>query len=172
MRRAYTLVEMIVVVVIIGIVAGIAVPLMLEVGDAWSLSSRAYDRVTLQAVVITGRMSKEIRLLRDDRSVVTATSSTFTFFDTNNNTITYNATGTTLLRNNDALADNVQSLAFIYYNDTNASLAAPVVGLGNLTDIRRIEVHYSLAAGSNTLYFSLVTRPQNLRSVNGLFKQD
>mgnify|MGYP000851080253 CR=1 FL=1 len=172
MKKAYTLVEMVLVIVIIGIVAGIAVPLMLEVGDAWSLSSKAYDRAALQAVVITGRMSKEIRQLRDARSLVTATNSQLTFFNTNNTNITYSSSGSLLMRNNDVLAENVASFSFTYYNDTNATIATPVVGLGNVTDIRRVEVKYSLSAGSRPLHFTCAARLYNVRGLNELFKQD
>jgi len=167
-RRAFTLVELMVVIVVIGTIAGIGVPLLLEAVDAWSFNSKFQDNAVSCAVVAMNRMSREIRRLKNDASVTTANSAAFAFTDINNNAISYTKSGTTLMRNTDGLAENISSLTFTYYNDSGATIAVPVVSPNN-TNIRRINVDYSILAGTNTLNFSFQVRPQNLKRLNEKF---
>jgi hypothetical protein len=114
-------------------------------------------------------MSREIRQLRNDTSVITATSSQITFIDFNNNTITYNRSGDTLMRNSDGLTDNATALTFTYYDDNGNTIASPTVS-PSYTDIRRIRVDFSILAGTRTLDFQFQVRPQNLKRLNEKFK--
>lgn len=167
--RGYTLVELVMVIVLIGIVAAIGIPAILETGDAFSLASQFQDFAVQSSIVAMNRVSREIRKLKDDASVNTATASQFSFVDLDNNTITYNRSGNTLMRNSDGLADNVTALTFTYYDDAGNTIATPVVSPNN-TDIRRVKVDFSLLAGTYTLNFQFQVRPQNLRRLNEKFK--
>lgn len=167
--RGYTLIELVIVITVIGIVAAIGVPMMLQTADAWIFASRFQDNAVSSAVVAANRMSREMRRLLNDASVTTATSTQYTFTDVNSNSITYNRSGNTLMRNSDGLADNVTALTFTYYDDSGNTIALPVVSPNN-TDIRRIKVDLSILAGSNTLNFGFQARPQNLRRLNEKFK--
>jgi len=166
--RSYTLVELITVLVILGIVAAVGVSLILQTADAWSFSSQLQNNAIMQSMLVIGRMSREMRQLKDDASITTATSSTYAFTDINSNAITFNRSGNTLMRNSDSLADYVTALSFTYYKD-DGTAAAPLVSPNN-TDIRRIEADFSILAGSNTLNFRFQARPQNLRRFNEKFK--
>ena len=168
--RAYSLVETIMVMVVIGIVAAVGVPMMLETADSWSLSSQLQNNAVLTGIVAQSRMSREIRALGNDSAVFNATAAQFNFTDIYNNIIFYNLTGTTLMRNSDGLADNVTALNFTYFDDNNFTIAAPIVGPGNLTNIRRINVSFKIRAGSNNMNFGFQVRPQNLRRLNEKFK--
>lgn len=167
--RGYTLIESIMVIVIIGIVAAVGVPLLIETIDAWSFASRFQDNAVLAATVAQNRMSREIRRIQNDTSVMNATAGQFTFVDASGNSITYNRVGTTLMRNADGLADNVNALSFTYYDDTGAVIPVPPVN-PNSTTIRLIMVDFSILAGSNTLPFRFQVRPQNVRRLNEKFK--
>ena len=166
--RSYTLVELIMVIVIIGILAGIGVPMLLQTVDAFSFSSRFQDNAVSQAIVAISRMSREIRRLLSDAVITTATSSQLTFLDLGSNSITFNRSGDTLMRNSDGLADNITALSFTYYDDFGAVIPAPVIS--PVTNIRRIQADFSILAGSNTLNFQFQVRPQNLRRLSEKFK--
>ena len=167
--RSYSLIELIMVLVVVSIIAAIATPMILAVADAWSFGSRFQDNAVSSAIIASNRMSREIRRLRNDASITTATVSQLTFTDMDNNSITYNLSGNTLMRNTDGLIDNVNNLTFIYYDDDGNPILTPVVSPNN-TDIRRIGVDFSILAASNTLNFRFQTRPQNLRRLNEKFK--
>jgi len=156
------------VLVIIGIIAGIAVPVMLTAADAWSLASRFQDNAVSSAMLVQNRMSREIRRLHNGTSVAVADAAQFSFVDLDNNPINYNLSGNILMRNSDGLADNVTALNFTYYDDNDAPIDNPIVSPDN-TDIRRIEVRFAILAGTNTLNFQFQVRPQNLNSLNEKF---
>jgi prepilin-type N-terminal cleavage/methylation domain-containing protein len=171
MKKGFTLVEVIMLVVVVGIVAAIGVPLLLETVNAWSFTSRFQDNAVSQSIVAMSRMSREIRRLKNDASVATATQAQLSFTDLTNTTITFDQSGDLLRRNTDSLADidNSNPLDFTYYNDTGAVIATPLVSPNN-TNIRLITVSFSVLAGSNKLNFQLQARPQNLRRLNEKFK--
>lgn len=167
--KGYTLVESVMVIVVIGIVAAVGVPLLIETVDAWSYASRFQDNAVTSAIVAANRMSREMRRLRDDSAFAFANATQLTFFDTANTTITYTVSGTTLMRNADGLADNIDAFAITYYDDTGSAIASPIFG-PSLTDIRRVSVDFSVRAGSNSLPFRFQVRPQNTRRLNEKFK--
>ena len=167
--RGYTLVELVMVMVVIGIVGAVGVTAVLETADAWSIAAAFQDFGVQSSIVAMNRISREIRRIKNDASINTADASQISFVDLDNNTISYNRSGNTLLRNSDGLADNVSSLVFTYYNDDGNTIATPIVSPSN-TDIRRISVDFSIFAGTNTLNFRFQARPQNLRRLNEKFK--
>lgn len=169
MRRGFTLVELVMVILILAIVAGIGVPMLLETIDAWSFTSRFQDAAVYSAIVSNSRMSREIRRLLNDGSVSTATNSQITFTDLSSIAITFNRSGNTLMRNTDGLADNVTALTYTYYDDAGNTIVTPVVA-PNDTNIRRVKADFSILAGSNTLNFEFQVRPQNLRRLSEKFK--
>jgi prepilin-type N-terminal cleavage/methylation domain-containing protein len=169
--RGFTLVETIITIVVIAIVAAVGAVSLTETARAWSLASRFQDNAVANAMVVANRMSREIRRLKNDSSVLVASVSQFRFIDLSNLTITYDLSGTTLNRTQgtgvsaitDALADNVSSLNYTYYDDNGALIATVPIVNPNNTDIRRVKVDFSLLAGANTLSFSFSVCPRNLR---------
>lgn len=170
MKKGFTLIEVLMLVIIIGILAGIGLPVIMETVDAWSFSSKFQDNAVSQGIVAMSRMSREIRRLKDDGSVATANATQFSFTDLGNNSIFYTQSLTNLNRNSDTLADiESSSLAYTYYGDNGAAIATPIVSPNN-TNIRRISIFYNVLAGSNVLAFQFGVRPQNIRRLNEKFK--
>ena len=176
-ERGFTYIEMIMAVLIVSVIALLAGPLLAVTIDAMTLH---IDRVDLEqsAGVALTRMSREIRRLRNDESIVTATATQFEFVDADDVQIRYRLTGTQLMRSqaggaDQPLADNVQGagISFVYYDDTGAVIASPVTGLGVSTDIRRIEIQLTFAdsGGTHILPVETTIRPRNLRHAANLF---
>jgi hypothetical protein len=107
-------------------------------------------------------MTQEIRRLRDDQSIDTATSSQFRFFDADDRDIDYSLSGSDLMRNSDILASNVDSITFTYYDSSGAVLSPPTYGIGTATDIRRVEIFFTLQDGIYEFDYQSQVRPRNL----------
>lgn len=177
----YTLVELAMVTAIIGIIAAIGLPMMFEAADAWFLASRFQDNAVSSAILVANRMSREMRRLLNDASIITATASQLTF-DMNlnglpystNNPVTFGRSGNTLMRTAgldvDGLADNVTALVYTYLDDNSNTIATPIVVSPNNTNIRIIRADFSISAAGRPLGFRFQVRPQNLRRLNEKFK--
>ncbi|MBU1853796.1 MAG: prepilin-type N-terminal cleavage/methylation domain-containing protein [Candidatus Omnitrophica bacterium] len=165
--KGFTLIELVIVIVILGVIASIAVPLLLSISEslAFLIARTSIDQA---ADVALTRMVREIRRLDDDGSVNTAISSQFSFDDVNSNTISYSLSSTNLMRNSDILAGDVQSLSFTYYDDDGTTVATPLVSPNN-TDIRRIDISLEFQSSGQTLYYKSQVRPRNLRYMSDLF---
>lgn len=167
-QRGMTLIELVMVLVLIAIIAGLAGPLLAVAVDAITLHM---DRVDLEeaANLALARMSREIRRLRNDESVVTATASDFEFVDVNSVQLRYRLVGNTLTRSqagaDSGLADQVQAggLTFTYYDDDGSSIATPTVGLGTSTNIRRLAIQIAFQDGGHVVTEQVQVRPRNLR---------
>ena len=159
--KSFTLVEMIMVIVILGIIAAIGVPLILSASDALSFLTVRVD-MDQSADVAMSRILTEIRRLRDEESINTATSTQFRFFDVDDTNIDYDLSGSDLMHNSDILASNVSSLAFTYYDEDGEELDPPTVGIGTATDIKRIQILLTFQNGSYTFNYQSQVRPRNL----------
>ena len=173
-QNGFTLIETIMVMAIVAILAGIIAPLL---GTATEAIGLRIARVDLEesSVVALSRMSREVRRIRDNASIVTASNTQFEFIDKNSIQIRYRLTGNTLMRSENGtesgLADNVSAgtLSFNYYDDAGVVLAAPLAGAGVQTDVRRIRIQMTFQNGANSLPVEIQVRPKNVRHETYLF---
>jgi len=138
----FTLIELIIVVVILGIIALFLAPVMLSGVDSWEhIHNRSYlidnGRLAINRMVREIRQAKEITTWEDDQ---------ITFTDVNDEVISFQQINSTLLRNDDDLADNLEDpggLQFTYLDD-NGDLAEGV------EDIEQVKINLVLynVAGS------------------------
>lgn len=160
-QRAYTLVELVMVLAVVGVVAAIGVPMMIETAGAFSFSSQLQHNAVSSSLVAMSRMSREIRRIRDGFAVQAAGAGTLVFTDVSGASISYSLGGSSLQRNTDGLLDEVSALTFTYYDQNGQVLAAPQVAPLR-TDIRLIRVRFSVQAGSNTVSFQFQVYPPNV----------
>ncbi len=174
LSKGFTLIEMIMSLIIFIIIAELAGPLLSIAVD--SISYRV-DRVDLEESGNLGlaRMSREIRRLRNNQSVVSATATEFEFVDLDNVQIRYRLVGNSLMRRQgaveNALADQVQAggLDFTYLDDDGNTLATPTVGLGTNTNIRRVQVQIIFQNGNHVMTLQTQVMPRNVRHEAEMF---
>lgn len=171
LKNGFSLIELIIVVVLVGIMAGVGTPLIANLVRSLQLS---IDRKNLSenADVALRRMAREIRRLQNVTSIITATNSSYSFIDIDGNTIQFSLNSTTLERTLngtvDALADNVSNLTFTYYDDENNTIISPTVS-PSATDIRLIDIDLTFNEGDNTIYYKTKIRPINITHIVDLF---
>jgi prepilin-type N-terminal cleavage/methylation domain-containing protein len=162
-KRGFSIIEFIVVMAILGILSGICIPLVMQSVEAYLYHSKRAEELE-SAVIAVGRMTREIRRIRDTSSVVTATSSSFGFIDSSSNTITFSLSGSTLMRTFggtlNGLADNVTALTFTYYDASGTVLPSPTL---NPTNIRRIQIDLTFTLSSSQLNFRSQVSPRRLQ---------
>lgn len=171
-EAGFTLIELIMVVVIIAILAGMGVASMLELGRSFVYSVERRD-FSAGSDAALKRMEREIRRLKNDTSVITANSTTYRFVDTDNNTRQFALNGANLERydgtNTDTLAAGISSFTFTYLDGNLNAIAVPKVN-PNSTDIKFTQVDMTAGSGSNAINYSIIIRPRNVRQVSDLFQ--
>lgn len=169
-EKSFTLIELIIVITILGIIAGVGLPLTLQLIDSFSYSLYRRD-LSESADAALRRMSREIRRLRDDSSVNIASATTYAFV-VNEGTIQFQLNGNDLERsfdgNTDALISDVSFFSFKYLDDEGSVIAAPLVS-PDKTDIKFIEINMTLFSGDNTIYYIDRIRPRNVVHIPDLF---
>lgn len=150
--RGFTLIELVLVIILIGIIAGVIALPLLEGTKGW------FQATTRETITESGRVAME-RMMREIRNtgrkadntpcISSAASSTFTFSDingdlTNCNSTTFSLSGANIQRNGINLSDNVQSLTFSYYDANNAPTAVAA-------NVRRVVIEIVSTRGGETV---------------------
>lgn len=153
-KNGFTLVELVIVIVIIGITASIVGFMLLGTVKAWTFKFNRND-ILWDGRLALDRMTREIRAVKDSTSVTTASAAQFRFSDTGNKDITYSLSSTNLNRDENGtanlLAENVSALTFTYYNSSDAVIPSPAVS-PSATDIRRVRINLTLTKNGQNIY--------------------
>lgn len=164
-KQGFSIIEFIVVIIILGILSGVGINFMLEVGRA-RLFQWQRKEISESAKIAIDRMSREIRRINSKTSVYTATSSAFRFIDIDSSDVTYDLSGSSLRRNQggtiNVLADNVSALTFTYYNSSGAAIVIPVVNPGQ-TDIRMIQIDINFTYNDQQFKIRSQVTPRRLQ---------
>lgn len=163
MKKGFTLIELVIVIVIIGVIAGVVGYILLAAADAWTFKFNRADLLA-DGRLAMNRMVREIREIKRATNVTTATPSHFRFTNVDDVDIAYSRTSTDLNRTADStanvLAENVSNLTFTYYDSSGATIATPVV-TPNKTDIHRIRINLTLTKSGENVYLQADSRPRN-----------
>ncbi len=159
-RDAFTLIEFIMVIVLLSIIAGIGLPLLAEISQAWVLDKQK-DEIAQSARLAVDRMIREIRRAE---IITVADADSLEFTDIDSTSITFDISSAALRRRQGALAnllaENVASLDFTYYDDSGSEIAVPVA---DPSLIRRIELNMSFSLGDALFNIRSQVSPRRLQ---------
>lgn len=165
--EGFTLIEIILVCVLIGVMASVIIPPLHQGVQSYAVSETRGD-LTSQARQAATRMIRELRNIQKEANntpnITAAATTSITFVDVLDNTITFSLSGSTLQRNSNPLVEQVSSLQFRYFNGSNTELTAPL-SAPDMDNVRRIMVVLTLAEGSLTVS---MTEQTFLRELTGL----
>ena len=162
--KAFTIIELIMVIVITGIIAGITAMLILQVMNVYSF-------VTVREVILSdgelamGRMSREIRQIEDAESIYTADNEEIDFEDAYQTRIDFRLSGNSIMRmenlvNDDVLvSSDLTTLQFLYRDKDNIVLSTPVAIPAN---IKRIQINLTIKKGDEEIALQSQVYPRNL----------
>lgn len=174
-QKGFTLIETVMAIVIVSILATLGAPLLAVGIEAMTLQM---DRANLleSGMMVTARLSRELRRCRDEKSLKQATANTLEFFDRDGLLIRYRFAGGLLLRREGTNPERVLSSdlqdgasAFSYFDGKGNVLGAPLVGENVPTDIRRVEVDLKFQDGPHTMPVRISICPRNLNDEDDLF---
>lgn len=151
-QSGYTLIELLIVIILLGIlVAGSSN--VLTVGFNSFFAEKNIINANWQTSVALERMTRDLRATRSTTDITTATANSITINDLYGNTITYQVTGTQLLRNNQAIADGVSNVIFSYYQADGTLITS--LSSASLLNIRYIVI--TLNMNYNNITFPTIT---------------
>lgn len=153
-KLGFTLLEFILVIIVLSIIAVVSSQ-MLAQGLNGFLTSKNVIEADWQGRLALERMGRDIRAIRSSASITTAASNQLVFTDTNNNSVTYQLSGTNLTRNTQTLADGIQTLTLAYTDSSGATTAV-------LANIRYIQITLNITK-NNSNY--TITTALSIRNV-------
>ncbi len=159
-HRGFTLIEVIMVIVIVGIIAGLAAMIISHGVRAYSDEAARSD-VHYQARLAMERMVREIRMIRSRTDIAAMTTTNLVFTDVYGNTVGFDYTAPPALRRWDGaafnnLASSIISFAFNYYQQ---DLATPATGSA---DVMLIEITMRVQQGAEALDMRTRVFPRSL----------
>ena len=152
--KGFTLIEMVVVIVILSIIAGLGSKVIGASFNAY-LTNQNVTTANTQARLALERMTRDIHAISSAANITTATASQLSFTDANGNAVSYQLTGSQLMRNGWVLADGVNTLSFSYMDKNAATTTTPanICYVTTTLNITSGSVNYSLRSTSSAMNF-------------------
>lgn len=156
LRRShgFTLVEMLFVIVIMSIVCLIIGRLLLNTYLTFSTAQNIADADWNNFLAIE-RIVNDVHRIRSPGDISTITASQFAMTDVSGNAVSYQFSGSTLTRNSQTLATNIQSFSFAYY-DKNGTVTATA------SSVRYIKIAISVLKGTIPSSFSTLAATRGM----------
>lgn len=145
-QRGFTLMELVMVIAIMGIVSVVVSRIFFQSFQTFIIAQNVTN-IDWQALLVMQRFENDVHHIRSSNDISTISSGTFSFVDVSGNTVTYQLSGSALLRNSQTLATGVQSIAFVYY-DSNYAVTA------STTSVRYVTLSVTYIQNNLSLSFS------------------
>lgn len=150
--HGFTLVEL-----VIGFLAGAIIAMvgvfLIAPADNWVFILERRSGIS-ELELATERFVREVGRVKAPGNITAFTATRFTFTDIDDQAVDFQLTGSDLTRNGDAMARNIQSVAFEYKTQTGAVAAAA-------TDIRVVWVTFVITSGQQTVRLKSAARIRN-----------
>ncbi|MFH1768902.1 MAG: type II secretion system protein [Candidatus Omnitrophota bacterium] len=142
-KKAVTLIELVFVIVLVGILAGIFSVVLVQIIDNYSLVESRQDIMT-QMKMATDWIVKDIREIDNDGKdpeVSQACATAITFIKVDSESVAYVLSGNQILRNGNVLCEGVTTLQFNYRDQGNNVLD---VSGGCMNSGQRKRIHHMI----------------------------
>ena len=156
-RKGFTLIELILVIVTVGIIAAALTPFISSAVDSWFFTSTERE-IVFSARLAMNRMVREIRQIKNTASITTFTSTAFSFQDINDTNINFQQTGSSLERNSYELTDKLQDPGGLEFTYLDSDGADP----DTQDDIRMVRIKLILLLGDNSITIQSLARFRNV----------
>ena len=158
-RQGFTMIEVIIVILLAAIIATSASLLIGQTAQIYQKED-SYSSMTNQGRLALEEMGKEIRIIRSAADVTSActiaTSSSFTFTDSNGISVSYSYSGGTLSSGANILANNLSSFAFTYYDKTGTQ-----INTASCSSLWTVTINLTESQGSDTLPMRVSIHPRS-----------
>ena len=145
-QEGFTLLELILSIMIMAVISVVMGRVLFQ-GYNTMLTSENISTAGWQGLIALERMTNDIHTIRSAADISTISASQFAFTDVSGNSVQFQLSGSTLLRNSATLASGVQSLTFTYL-DKNGSVT------GTAANVRYILMAMTITQGTMTLAMS------------------
>lgn len=143
----FTLIELLMVIVIMGVISVVIGRILFQSLQTFATAQNISDN-DWQGLLSLNVFSNDVHNIRSANDITSISASSFSFVDMAGNAVTYQLSGSALLRNGATLATNVNSIAFTYLDKNYATTATPA-------NVRYIT--FAVSATKNTLSLSYST---------------
>jgi len=123
-EEGVTLLELVIVLCIIGVLALAIAPAMHGIIRSYHMSTIVSESCQAARIGLN-RMLNEIRMIPDSLDIVSASESSISFTDFDNNSVSFSRSGNTLLRNSYTLAENITGFMINYYDTSGTQVTTP-----------------------------------------------
>lgn len=152
-QRGFSLIEMVLVIVIVGIIASVGAQLM---GTGFQLYFTGRDTLSVdaQARLALERMTRELRTVRPATGLTMTPATQITFTDETGTAVQYILGGGNLMRNTQVLAGGVTGLGFVYLDRAGAVTATAA-------QVFYISVQFTVTQGEVISTYRATVSPRN-----------
>lgn len=148
-QQGFTLLELIFSMILLGIISVVVGPFLLQ-GYKNYLTSQHILESDWQGFIAIERIANDIHTIRSFADITTIQSTQLTFVNINGNSVQYQFSGSSLLRNGLILASGIQSFNLEYLDKNGTVTATP-------SDVRYISISISALQGNITASFSTIS---------------
>jgi len=165
-RQGYTLIELIMVIVVVGILAGVGAFFLGGAIDIWQMQ-RSWEEEVTEGRMTMDWMVREIREIRGSDDISIADDDDLEFINSNDVTLRFRWSSSTVLRNSDVLNDTATALLFEYFDSSNTELTSVPLSSTDRSNIWSIKVTLTIptktSTGTQSTGLSSVVFPRNLQ---------
>lgn len=123
-KGGFTLIELMATIVLMGIISVMVGHVLLN-GYQNFITSQTISQTDWKGLLVLERMSNDIHTIRSANDISIIGANQLVFIDVNSNTVQYQLSGNSLLRNSQTLVNGIQSFNLSYLDKNGSVTAVP-----------------------------------------------